>query len=97
MDYEGELLSAVPVASDGRDLQGVLSIVVELIGKAKSLIASNPEDVEKIITAVMKVYREVIVPIDLPGVGPILESIIDSQGGNLLEAGLRKFFSQVTA
>lgn len=96
MDYEGELLSAVPVASDGRDLQGVLSIVVELIGKAKSLIASNPEDVEKIITAVMKVYREVIVPIDLPGVGPILESIIDPQGGNLLEAGLRKFFSQVT-
>lgn len=96
MDYESELLGVVTVASDGLDLQGVLSIVVELIGKAKSLIASNPEDVEKIITAVMKVYREVIVPIDLPGVGPILESIIDPQGGNLLEAGLRKFFSQVT-
>lgn len=96
MDYESELLGVVTVASDGVDLQGVLSIVVELIGKAKSLIASNPEDVEKIITAVMKVYREVIVPIDLPGVGPILESIIDPQGGNLLEAGLRKFFSQVT-
>lgn len=96
MDYESELLGVVTVASDGVDLHGVLSIVVELIGKAKSLIASNPEDVEKIITAVMKVYREVIVPIDLPGVGPILESIIDPQGGNLLEAGLRKFFSQVT-
>lgn len=97
MDYESELVGVLSVAGDGIDFQSVLSTVAELIGKAKALIASNPEDVEKIITAVMKVYREVIVPINLPGVGPILESIIDSQGGNLLESCLRKFFSQVTA
>ncbi len=47
-------------------------------------LRGNPQQQAELSAAIKKLHDEVIAPIDLPGVGPVIESILDSQLGAIL-------------
>ncbi len=47
-------------------------------------LRGNPAQQAELSDAIRQLHNEVIAPIDIPGVGPVIESILDSQLGNIL-------------
>lgn len=97
MDFESELRSAVGVfgASEPAGAGAVWQIVRNLIARASELITVTPEQAEAIIAAALKLYDEKIAPIDIPNIGPIIESFVDAQLRVVLEATLRRILASV--
>lgn len=97
MDYESQLRSVFPFSGDSVSALNVWEKVKALLAKASELINVTPTDGERIVAAALNVYDQVIAPLDIPGIPAFLEVFVDAQLRNLLEAGLRRLLTQVTA
>lgn len=98
MDYESQLRSAFPFsAGEVASVRDVWEKVKTLLAKASELINVTPTDGDRIIAAALNVYDQVIAPLDIPGIPGFLEVFVDAQLRNLLEAGLRRLLTEVTA
>lgn len=62
-------------------------------------LGRDATDVERLAVkdAVLRIYREQVVPIDIPMLSPLLEAYVDSAGEAALAAGLDMLLSRLAA
>lgn len=47
-------------------------------------LRGNPQQQAELSAAIKQLYDEVIAPIDIPGIGPVIEAVLDNQLGGIL-------------
>lgn len=93
--YEQELVAAIEPTFASMDA-GAFSAInwLGLIAKAKELIDLNPANAEMIINFALKAYDAIASKTDIPGIGPILESILKANLRAFIEQTLRTYLGQ---